>query len=278
VRKLILTTLLTITGVAAQAVTTDIAKNNAAEVKQTSKPLVVNSENKSTEGQNIGTIDIEKIIRYSSKSSLEFTRRGMYYEENKEFEAALEDYTRALELTPNRSELFIRRAVCYEELGQYPQAIKDLTEVLAMRPYRAEIYSMRGKIYVKMDMKPEALWDFDKAVELNPLKPDFYVDRGDFYKAEDSLELANRDYYAAAELYAYTAKDFKLSKKWQDAINEYDKAILRNPENSEYKRLRKECADELAAEIKAAEEAMAAEEAKKKGKKKGKLPKEEFQR
>ena len=247
-----------IIGITAHAVTTNAQKEGDANIRQTSKPLTVTPDKKAMEGQEVGTIDIEKIIRYSSKSSLEFTRRGMYYEENKEFRAALEDYTRALELTPNRSELFIRRAVCYEELGEYPQAIKDLTEVLAMRPYRAEVYSMRGKIYVKMEKKPEALWDF--------------------YKAEDRLEPANRDYYAAAELYAYTAKNFKLSKKWQDAINEYDKAILRNPENGDYKRLRKECADELAAELKAAEEAMAAEAAKKKGKKKGKLPKEEFQR
>lgn len=277
-QRAILTTLLMIIGITAHAVTADAQKEGDANIRQTSKPLTVIPDKKAMEGQEVGTIDIEKIIRYSSKSSLEFTRRGMYYEENKEFRAALEDYTRALELTPNRSELFIRRAVCYEELGEYPQAIKDLTEVLAMRPYRAEVYSMRGKIYVKMEKKPEALWDFNKAVELKPLKPDFYVDRGDFYKAEGRLEPATRDYYAAAELYAYTAKNFRLSKKWQDAINEYDKAILRNPENGDYKRLRKECVDELAAELKAAEEAMAAEAAKKKGKKKGKLPKEEFQR
>ena len=85
--------------------------------------------------------------------------------------------------------------------------------------------------------------------------------------------------YELRKLDSNTVKELiKLSKKWQDAINEYDKAILRNPENGDYKRLRKECADELAAELKAAEEAMAAEAAKKKGKKKGKLPKEEFQR
>lgn len=249
-----------------------------SNVTQTSKPLTVKQDPKALEGQDIGTIDIEKIIRYSSKSSLEFTRRGMYYEENKDFESALQDYTRALELTPNRSELFIRRAVCYEELGQYPLAIKDLSEVLTMRPYRAEIYSTRGKIYVKMDKKPEALRDFNKAIELDPLKPDFYVDRGDFYKTDNKEDYAKRDYLAAAELYAYTAKNFRLGKKWRDAIKEYDKAILRNPDNVEFKRLRKECADELEAEIKAAEEALAAEEAKKKPKKKGKLPKEEFQR
>lgn len=254
--------------------------NSFAEPTEENLPALPKAikEEKAINDQEVGTIDIEKIIRYSSKSSLEFTRRGMYYEENKDFESALKDYSRALELTPNRSELFIRRAVCYEELQHYDEALKDLTEVLAMRPYRAEIYSMRGKIYVKVDKRPEALKDFNKAIDLDPLKPDFYVDRGDFYTFDNKDDFAKRDYLAAAELYAYTAKNFKLGKKWRDAIKEYDKAILRNPDNTEFKRLRKECVDELEKEIKAAEEAAAETEAKKNKKKKGKLPKEEFSR
>ena len=225
------------------------------------------------------SIDVQKIIRYSTKSSLEFTRRGLYYEEQGDFQTALKDYTRALELTPNRSELLIKRAKCYDELKQYNDAIYDLTEVISMRPYRAEIYAMRGKIYNKIEQRALAEWDFNKAVELNPLKPDFYVDRGDFYSSWQKSDYAKRDYIAAAELYAYTAQNFKKYKKWQDAINEYEKAIERNPENAEFKRLKRECEEALEAELRAIEEEAAAKAAEKaKKNKKGKLPKEEFQR
>ena len=226
----------------------------------------------------VESIDVQKIINYSTKSSLEFTRRGMYYEEKKEFQNALGDYTRALELTPNRSELLIRRSICYKELEQYELAIKDLTEVLSMRPYRAEVYSMRGKIYTTTEKYELALWDFDKAVELNPLKPDFYIDRGDFYSKIEEKDYAKRDYDAAAELIAYNAKNYKMAKQWQLAIDEYSKAIARNPEKYEFKKLRQECIEALEAEIKATEEAAAEAEAAKRKKKKGKLPKEELQR
>lgn len=246
------------------------------EITKNSSPPQV--EKKATEAKTPNTIDIEKIIRYSSKSSLEFTRRGIHYEENKNFEDAIKDYTRALELTPNRSELFIRRAVCYEEIKQYNDAIKDLTEVLAMRPYRAEIFSMRGKIYTKTEQFIEALLDFDKAIDLEPLRPDFYADRGDFYTVIGKTDLAKRDYLAAAELFAYSAKNLKEAKMWRDAIKEYDKAIIRDPDNGEFKRLRNECVEELAKEIKAAEEEAAKLEAKKNKKKNDKLPKEELSR
>lgn len=253
--------------------------DNSSIVKKEEKILSAKAnEKKAIENKPIGTIDIEKIIRYSSKSSLEFTRRGIHYEEKKDYENALRDYSRALELTPNRSELFIRRAVCYEELKQYDNAIKDLTEVLSMRPYRAEIYSMRGKIYMKIGKHSEALWDFNKAIDLEPLRPDFYVDRGDFYTFDKQPDYANRDYLAAAELFAYSAKNFSEAKMWREAIKEYDKALSRTPDNSEYRRLRNECQKELEAEIKTAEDAAAAAEAKKNKKKNAKLPKEELSR
>ena len=241
--------------------------------------IVIADEVKETQqSQNLENIDIQKIIRYSTKSSLEFTRRGIYHEEKGELENAIKDYTRALELTPNRSELLIKRAKCYDELKQYKPAIKDLIEVLSMRPYRAEVYILRGKIYNKMEEHSLAEWDFNKAIELNPLKPDFYSDRGDFYTSIKKQKLATRDYLAAAELYAYTANNFKEYHKWQDAINEYDKAIAKNPQNGEYKRLKQECIEALEAEILAAEKEAAAKAAKKTNTTKGKLPKEEFQR
>ena len=248
----------------------------AENIPATPANLPQNTDPKTIKEPSVKSIDVEKIIKYSSKSSLEFTRRGMFYEENQEYKKALEDYSRALELTPNRSELFIRRADCYVELKDYDKAIKDLTEVLSMRPYRAEIYAKRGKIYVKINKRNLALLDFDKAVELDPLKPDFYVDRGDFYSFYNQNDYAKRDYLAASELYAYMAKNFRAAKSWREAINEYDKAISRNPDNVELRRLRKECADELEAEIKAAEEALKNKD-KTKDKKK-KLPREELSR
>ena len=219
------------------------------------------------------SIDIQKIIRYSTKSSLEFTRRGLYHEEKGDYKTAVKDYSRALELTPNRSELLIKRAKCYDELQQYQPAIQDLSEVLSMRPYRAEIYILRGKIYTKTSQNNLAEKDFNKAIELNPLKPDFYIDRGDFFTSLEKTEYANRDYMAASELYSYTASNFKEYKKWQDAIKEYDKAIAIDTQNGEYKQQRQECVEALQEEFRKAQE-----DAEKKKEKKDKLPKEEFSR
>ena len=250
----------------------------------TSKQLLIPAEKEDDAIENApGSIDIQKIIKYSSNSSLEYTRRGLYYEEHGDYKSALEDYTKAIELMPVRSELLIRRAACYEQLKQYDQAVKDLTDTLGMRPYRAEIYAARGKIYAKMNKDDLAEWDFNKAVGLKPLKPDFYTDRGDFYKSRNKNEHAKRDYAAAAELYAYTADNFKAAKMWREAIKEYDKAIAKNPGKTEFKQARKECIEELNKELAAAEEEAkkAEEEAKKQAKEKRLnklLPKESLMR
>ncbi len=245
----------------------DLDENTENDKVYTSKPLTVkpDTEEKAVEPRP-DSIDIQKIIQYSSNSSLEYTRRGIYYEEQKDYKSALEDYTKAIELAPGRSELLIRRAACYEQLHEYPSAIRDLTETLGMRPYRAEIYISRGKIYAKINKDDLAIWDFNKAIELEPLKPDFYTDRGDFYKSRNKEDYAKRDYAAAAELYAYTADNFKTAKMWREAIREYDKAIAKNPDKSEFKQARKECLNELEKELKKAEEdaKKAEEEARKK--------------
>ncbi len=262
----------------------DLNENDETDKIYTSKPLTVkpDSGNKAIESPP-NSIDVQKIIQYSSNSSLEYTRRGMYYEEQQDYKSALEDYTKAIELAPGRSELLIRRAACYEALNEYPLAVRDLTETLGMRPYRAEIYASRGKIYAKMNKDDLAIWDFDKAVELKPLKPDFYTDRGDFYKSRKKEDYAKRDYAAAAELYAYTADNFKAAKMWREAIREYDKAIAKNPDKAEFKQARKFCMDELEKELKAAEEEAkkAEEEARRKSRQTDKsrmLPKESLMR
>ena len=139
------------------------------------------------------------------------------------------------------------------------------------------------KIYAKIHKDTLAIWDFAQALELNPLKLNFHIDRGDFYKSRNKKDLANRDYAAAAELYAYIADNFKAAKLWREAIREYDKAIAKNPDKSEFKQARRECAAELEKELKAAaEEAKKAEEeAKKKSRNKNaskQLPKESLMR
>lgn len=47
-----------------------------------------------------------------------------------DFRAAIEDYSRAIELAPNHFKAYFNRGFSYDKLGMYEKAIEDYTQAL----------------------------------------------------------------------------------------------------------------------------------------------------
>lgn len=106
--------------------------------------------------------------------------RGGVFKDMGDYEAAVEDYSRVVELHPD-AYWFNRRGLVYEELKQFDKAAADYTQAIELDPKWAIAYNNRG--YARMNLKQweQAKRDFEKAIELDPSAPTPYINLAGTY-------------------------------------------------------------------------------------------------
>jgi len=97
--------------------------------------------------------------------------RGLAYGRLNQFESAISDYDKALQLNyPNPSSVYNSRATLHSNLGRYELALRDLNKVIKLNPQGdanlSNAYYGRGMVYGNMGKYDEAERDFIKAKEL----------------------------------------------------------------------------------------------------------------
>jgi len=76
-------------------------------------------------------IDLEQEPR--AKASV-YVKRGAAYIQKGEYEKAIEDCTKAVELNPAHANAYINRGIAYDKKGDHDLAIKDYTKVPELEP------------------------------------------------------------------------------------------------------------------------------------------------
>ena len=100
---------------------------------------------------------------------------GNAYGNRQEHRAAVGNYTRAIALDPTYTYVYFSRGVLrWRELGEYEEAIEDLSRVLELDPGWAEAIFNRALAY-KMNMQYEdAIVDFERYLEEG--RDEFWLD------------------------------------------------------------------------------------------------------
>ena len=94
--------------------------------------------------------------------------RGVAYKLNGQLDLAIEDYTAALEKSPESGDIYTTRANAFLEMSQLDAAIADANKALAFNPEYAAAYFVRGKIFEALGQNTFAGDDFMRAHELAP--------------------------------------------------------------------------------------------------------------
>ena len=74
----------------------------------------------------------------------EYFKWGSAYADKGEFDKAIADYTRAIELAPNAADVYYNRGSAYHEKGKYDRAIDDYIKAISLDPNLAMAYYNRG--------------------------------------------------------------------------------------------------------------------------------------
>ena len=156
-------------------------------------------------------------IRKQPRSAELYARRGNFYFAAQQFEAAISDYSRALELSPLSATVLNRRAESFAALKRYDEAISDYTKLLTFydrmmaansligASVKAVYYARRGDAYLQANRFDQAIADFTRIAESLP------------------------DY---ANAYRLRAPVFAKAKRYNEAIDDYTKLISLDPSDA----------------------------------------------
>lgn len=186
------------------------------------------------------------------RSSLPYWNRGQYIRnERGDYEGALKDYTKAVEMEPSNPELLNSRGKTYFDMassGKYKnqekalleKAVKDYTEALTkpkMKPEsKSEALSNRGAAFGMSGMYEQSIRDITESIKLDPKNKNAYANRSIAYMNTGQYDKALADYQ---EYLKYDPNNFnfwyesgmvqRVMKRNEDAVKSLDRAIQLNP-------------------------------------------------
>jgi putative GTP pyrophosphokinase len=96
--------------------------------------------------------DFTKALELDSKSYRVAYYRGVVRSVLKRFSEAIDDYTMSLEINPYQAFCLFRRGQSYFHIGDYPQALSDCESAFAMEPGNDAIQKFRVLVQSKLKM------------------------------------------------------------------------------------------------------------------------------
>lgn len=124
--------------------------------------------------------------------------RGDGFFASREYDKAIVEYTRAIELKPDFAEAYNNRAYAsYSKYDGTGDPVADLDRALSLRPDFAHAYNTRGCVYMAAGKPDKAIADFSRAVQLQPDYPRVYRNRASAYLRKGSISLAFADFERA---------------------------------------------------------------------------------
>ncbi len=101
---------------------------------------------------------------------------------------------------PKDAKFYIDRGIAYGEKGQFDQAVDDFTKALEIGFKGAGAYYYRGIAYVNKGQFDWAIADFNKALEINPKGAGAYYNRATAYYFKKEYDKSWKDIYKAQDL------------------------------------------------------------------------------
>lgn len=174
------------------------------------------------------------------KTAEQFLEAGNTAIARQDYLAAIDQYTRAIDLYPTVPEFYFNRAVAYRSTRRFDLAIKDFEKIIALDPKLPaqlwiSLYTALGTVYQENGEYAKALQIQDKVLSLDASNADVYNNRGntyvllrqyakalaDFNKSLDLKQTALA-YYSRARVYVEMRDDTR-------AIADYTRSVELDP-------------------------------------------------
>ena len=86
--------------------------------------------------------------------------RGNEYMKSKDYEEAINEYSRSIDLNPGEAATYCNRAMAHLKMKNWPRVIDDANKTLELQPDYVKAYHRRGKAYLATNKFELAIKDF----------------------------------------------------------------------------------------------------------------------
>lgn len=167
---------------------------------------------------------ISSVAADTSVTARAYNNRGVAYNLKGEYNLAVADFTKMMELRRNDPQAHRNRGAVHANHGEYELAIKDFDKAIDLNPDDARVYNMRGKAYSAIRKYEFAVTDHIKALELQPNDSAGYFGLGLAHYGNNDFNTAIANYNQAillnsdiAEAYGNRGEAWLHLKDWEKA-------------------------------------------------------------
>ncbi len=131
-----------------------------------------------------------------------YSARGIEYGDEGNMQAAIADFSKALEYDPGLKDALKFRGGLYAQMQQLEPAQKDLEKYATLDPQDVTVHHNLGMIYLRTGKLDKSLISFNKAIAIKPEASVLYARRAQLYEAMGDMEKANADKVKAEQIRA----------------------------------------------------------------------------
>lgn len=130
-----------------------------------------------------GLPQITRYIALMQRGSTKNARAMAYVESGnaklnrKDYQGAIADYNRALDLDSNYANAYYNRGIAKGRMGASRSAIEDFKQAIKIDPNNADTYSNLGNLTIRIN-DYEAISYLNRAIQINPNHANAYANRG----------------------------------------------------------------------------------------------------
>ena len=169
-----------------------------------------------------------------------FHKRSHAYQRLEQFEKAMTDLNRAVDLKPSLETAWYDRGILHQAREQYEKALGDFDQVLRLQPGNAGAFCKKGEIWIEMGHSDSALQYFSQAMELDPDNPEphyqlslLYLSARKIDAALKEVDLALNKEPSSAEAFLTRGRIYLQLDKDAEALADFNQALKLNPILSE---------------------------------------------
>jgi tetratricopeptide (TPR) repeat protein len=181
--------------------------------------------------------DYTQTLLLSPTNVLAYNNRGNVYLNKREYDLAIKDYDRVIEIEPN-ADRYLNRGVAYANKGNFDQAIRDYTKSIELQPRYALALTNRGVARFVKQQYEDAIQDITEAIALEP-NAFRLTTRGNAYERKRNYDGAINDYDEAIRLsqnyqdaFVGRCVTYNDKRDYDRALQDCDKAIILNPNSA----------------------------------------------